>query len=127
MDMYGDDENDPFGRAARGAAAAQAQSLMAEAAKGGLRFEVWLSPERAAWVLERIIAGEFIDPCEAAFVAFGEAIELDRHPKVRRALLEAMIVAAMEGPTVEAKQAMAEIKAKLNERGSCEPAVWTPE
>ena len=76
-------------------AVAQAQALTTQASEGGLRFEVFLPPGLAEWLLGMVASGTFLDPAEAAFVMFGEQKELSAHPDLRRALLGRSLQAAM--------------------------------
>jgi len=119
-----DDYADPHGPAARAAASAQAAALAAQAAKGGLRFEVWLEPSTATWMLERIAAGDFIDPVEATNHAFQDMKELSRHPRVRQALLSEMISAALEEPRTDGPVLIEEIMAELEANAGQEAAAW---
>jgi Arc/MetJ-type ribon-helix-helix transcriptional regulator len=57
----------------------------------GMTFEVFLPEAIATWLREKIAAGVFKDPAEAAFVAFQEMRELDQHSSVRQELLTAII------------------------------------
>src|SRR3546814_10318758 len=45
----------------------QAKALREQARAGGLRFEAYLPPALADWLLERIERGTFADPGEAVF------------------------------------------------------------
>ena len=47
---------------------AQARALKEQAGKGGLRFEAYLPPGLAEWLLDLIERGVFADPSEAATV-----------------------------------------------------------
>jgi antitoxin ParD1/3/4 len=64
----------------------------------GMTFKVFLPESIANWLRKKIRAGMFRDPAEAAFIAFQDLQELDRHPKVRQQLLGAMLQAAMDDP-----------------------------
>jgi hypothetical protein len=64
----------------------------------GMTFGVFLPEPLADWLREKLDAGAFEDPGEAAFVAFQDLRELDRHPAVRKALLKAMIKSSAEHP-----------------------------
>lgn len=66
----------------------QAQIVRAAAAEGGLRFQAYLPPKLALWLLDRIEQGMFIDPSEAAFVLLDEARELEQHSDLRQELLK---------------------------------------
>jgi antitoxin ParD1/3/4 len=63
-----------------------------------MTFKVFLPESLAKWLRKQIAAGHFKDPAEAAFVAFQDLQELDRHPQVRQRLLKAMIQAAIDDP-----------------------------
>jgi antitoxin ParD1/3/4 len=65
---------------------AQAKALRKQAAEGGLRFEAYLPPQLAEWLLERIEKGVFLDPSEAVFVLLGEYEELEPHTDLRQEL-----------------------------------------
>jgi hypothetical protein len=60
----------------------------------GMTFEVFLPERLADWLWQKLEAGVYKDPKEAAFIAFQDLMELDRHPAVRAQLLEAMLSAA---------------------------------
>lgn len=76
----------------------QVQKLRDQAAKGGLRFEAYLPPDLALWLLDRIQQGSFLDPSEAAFVLLGEARELEPQADLRRELLRRRLQAAIDDP-----------------------------
>ena len=82
----------------KAAAVAQAQSLKTQAAEGGLRFEVYLPPELATWLLGLVEEGSFRDPSEAVFVMLGEQRDLEGYPDLRRELFRRTIQAAMDDP-----------------------------
>ena len=50
----------------------QAKRLRNQVAEGGLRFEAYLPPSLALWLLDLIEQGKFLDPSEAVFVILGE-------------------------------------------------------
>jgi hypothetical protein len=64
----------------------------------GMAFEAFLPEEMADWLREKLAAGVFESARDAAFVAFQDLIELDRHPKVRQQLLTAMLEASISDP-----------------------------
>lgn len=66
---------------------AQARDLREQARAGGLRFEAYLPPDLADWLLARIEAGVFADPSEAVFAMLGEARDLELHDDLRGELL----------------------------------------
>jgi antitoxin ParD1/3/4 len=62
---------------------AQARTLRDQVRAGGLRFEAYLRPSLADWLLGHIERGTFRDPSEAVFVILGEQAELEVHPDLR--------------------------------------------
>src|SRR6266851_5814955 len=77
---------------------AQAKALQEKAQKAGLRFEAYLPPDLAEWLLGLIERGVFADPSEAVFVIFGEHRDLEPHADLRRELLSRLSQAAMDDP-----------------------------
>jgi len=63
-----------------------------------MTFKVFLPESIANWLRKKIGTGVFHDPSEAAFVAFQDLMELDRHPQVRRQLLRTMLQASIDAP-----------------------------
>ena len=104
---------------------AQAQALRKQAAEGGLRFEAYLPPKLAEWLLERIETGVFLDPSEAAFVLFGEHEELEPHKDLHQELLRRRLQAAIDDPRpgIPAEQVFDELRKKMTAPPP-EPAVW---
>jgi antitoxin ParD1/3/4 len=105
---------------------AQAKALRKQAAEGGLRFEVYLPPRLAKWLLELVESGVFLDPSEAVFVLLGEREELEPHVGLRGELLRRSVDAAFNDPrpSIPANQVFDELRRKLSAPRS-EPAVWT--
>lgn len=105
--------------------AAQAARLKAQAAEGGLRFEAYLTPDTAVWLLELIEKGTFLDPQEAAFVIFKEAQDLHPHADLRHELLKRMIQASIDDPrpSLASEEVLAQLKQRMV-RPLPEPAVW---
>ena len=66
---------------------AQARTLREQARKGGLRFEAYLPPNLAEWVLDLVEEGVFTDPGEAVFVILGEHKDLEPHADLREEIL----------------------------------------
>jgi len=64
----------------------------------GMSFEAFLPEGMADWLRTKLAAGVFESAREAAFVAFQDLIELDRHPKVRQQLLTATLEASINDP-----------------------------
>jgi Arc/MetJ-type ribon-helix-helix transcriptional regulator len=101
--MSGDETIDPRAAAmttpeAYLARIAQARALREQAGKGGLRFEAYLPPDLAEWLLELIERGVFADPSEAVFVMLGEHRDLEPHDDLRHELLQRTVQAATDDP-----------------------------
>ena len=77
---------------------AQAKALKEKARKGGLRFEAYVPPGLAEWLLGLIERRVFVDPSEAVFVMLGEHKDLEPHADLRRELLKRTLQAAMDDP-----------------------------
>jgi hypothetical protein len=84
-------QNDPSSAEEKAKSAAQAQALRKQAQEGGLRFDVYLPPQLADWLLGLIERGVFTGPDEAAFVILAEHRELEPHADLRRELLKRII------------------------------------
>jgi antitoxin ParD1/3/4 len=67
-------------------------------AKAGLRFETYLPPDLAAWVLAHVERGLFVDPGEAVFVILGEHRELEPHIDLRQESLKRSLNTAINDP-----------------------------
>lgn len=65
----------------------QAKALREQARAGGRRFEAYLPPALADWLLERIERGTFADPGEAVFAIVGNFRDLEPHRDLRDELL----------------------------------------
>ena len=83
---------------AEAARIAQARALRDQAGKGGLRFEAYLPPDLAEWLLDLIEHGVFANPSEAVFVILGEHRDLEPHADLRRELLSRSCQAAIDDP-----------------------------
>src|SRR3546814_15317292 len=79
---------------------AQAESLREQARAGGLRFEAYLPPALADWLLEPIERGMFADPSEAVFAIVGNFRDLEPHRDLRDALLRRLLPAAVDRKSV---------------------------
>ena len=112
-----DDELPDYNPAER----AQAEALRDQARTGGLRFEAYLPPALADWMLERIKRGIFADPSEAVFAIVRTFRELEPHRDLRDELLGRMLDAsAAELESARpADEAFAELRREL---GSPRPA-----
>lgn len=106
---------------------ALAKALRKQAAEGGLRFEAYLPPRLADWLLERIEQGVFLDPSEAVFVLMGEHEELEPHTDLRQELLRRRLDAAINDPRpgIPAEEVRKELRALLAAPRP-EPAEWIP-
>ena len=118
-------EGEPYDAAERRVGAAHAAALRAQAAAGGLRFEAYLPPDLALWLLDQIATGVFKDPSEAVFVMLGEQQDMEPHADLRRELLSRTLQAAMKDPRpgIPAEEMFRKLKA-LGEKPLPEPAVW---
>ena len=109
---------------AKAARMEQARLMRPQAMIGGLRFEVYLPPGLADWLLERIERGIFADPNQAVFSIVDEHRDLERHADLRDQLLARSVEAAIAEPrstrsAVDEEQQLAELS-----RTSRAPAVW---
>ena len=105
----------------------QAQNVRHAASEGGLRFQAYLPPALALWLLDRIEKGMFIDPSEAVLVLLDEARELEPHLDLRQDLLKRRILKAADDPRpgIPADEFMAKFEA-MRRKPPPEPAVWQP-
>jgi Arc/MetJ-type ribon-helix-helix transcriptional regulator len=105
---------------------AQAKALRKQGAEGGLRFEAYLPPQLADWLLERIEKGVFLDPSEAVFVILGEYEELEPNTDLREELLRRRLKAAIDDPRprIPAEQVFEELRKEFA-APRAEPAAWT--
>lgn len=105
----------------------QAQALRDSAKEGGLRFQAYLPPELALWVLDRIERGVFTDLSEAVFVLLDEARELEPHQDLRQELLKRRILSAANDPHpgVSFEEFIAKLEA-TRKTPRPEPAIWLP-
>ena len=103
----------------------QAKQLRDQAAKGGLRFEAYLPPSLALWLLDLIEQDTFLDPSEAVFVILGEHEELEPHADLRQELLKRRIQAAADDPRpgIPLEEVMEHLR-ELNKEPRQEPATW---
>jgi len=91
-----------------------------------IRFEAYLPPQLAEWLLERIEKGVFLDPREAVFVLLGEYEDLEPHTDLRQELLRRRLDAAINDPrpSIPAEQVVIELREKMAAPRP-EAAVWT--
>jgi antitoxin ParD1/3/4 len=102
---------------------AQARGLREQARAGGLRFDAYLPPALADWLLAHVERGTFRDPSEAVFVILGEHEELEPHGDLRRELLKRSLDEAMKGPFITSEELRAHLDEKLNAPAPA-AAVW---
>ena len=126
--MTVDEESDIYDEDSRRRAAAQARQLREQALAGGLRFEAYLPPGLAEWILDLVERGVFIDPSEAVFVILGEHQDLEPHADLRQELLRRTIQAAIDDPSpgIPADEVLEQLRKELAEPRP-EPAVWEKE
>ena len=102
-------------------------SVRRQAAEGGLRFEAYLPPGLAEWVISLVKQAVFHSPSEAAFVAMQSFQELEDHPDVKQELLARILQKGIdsmeEGGGMSAEEVMARLR-KTMEGPRAEPAVW---
>jgi antitoxin ParD1/3/4 len=110
---------------ARSAAAIRARELKEQASKGGLRFDAYLPPRLAEWLLDLIERGVFLDPSEAVFVILGEHHDLEPHTDLKQELLRRMIQASIDDPrpSIPAKEVFENLRRQAAELR--DPASWT--
>ena len=112
-------------KADRDAAMSRARELRKTAAEGGLRFEVYLPPTLALWLIDRVERGQFLDPSEAAFTPFKQAEEQEPHADLRHELLRRSLQAAMDDPHPGIPHSqVAEAMERRESQPPSDPAVW---
>ena len=109
---------------AKAARSAQAGLLRPQANTGGLRFEVYLPPSLADWLLDRIERGIFADPNEAVFSIIDEHRDLERHADLRNQLLARSVEAAIAEPRPSSSSAEADKRLEELAEAPPTPAVW---
>lgn len=104
---------------------AQVSALMAQAQQGGLRFEAYLPPDLAVWLLGLIERGVFASPSEAVFVMLGEQRDMEPHGDLRQEVLRRSLLAAMDDPRpgIPAEEVFEKLRQRLSEPLP-EPAKW---
>ena len=103
------------------------ETIRRQAAESGLRFEAYLPPRLAEWVIALVDQDVFHSPAEAVFVAMQSFQELDDHPDLKRELLKRAIQKGIdsmkEGGGIPAEKVMERLRQEM-ERPRPEPAVW---
>ena len=102
-------------------------SVRRQAAEGGLRFDAYLPPGLAEWVIGLVEQEIFHSPSEAVFVAMQSFRELDDHPDLKRELLKRTlqnrVASVEEGGGIPAEEVMERLRNAIEGPGA-EPAVW---
>ena len=123
--MSGDDITDWRNPEDRERDIAQARALRDRAREGGLRFEAFLPPGLAGWVLDLVARGVFTSPSDAAFVMLGVQRDLEPHADLRREILKRSVQAAIDDP--RPRLSAEELRERMRRRREAplpEPAVW---
>jgi Arc/MetJ-type ribon-helix-helix transcriptional regulator len=103
--------------------AEQWERIRAQIRARGMTFEVFLPEAQADRLSAQIAAGVFKDAGEAAFIAFQDMWELDRHPELRQALLKAMTQDELDsGPGGSLEEIEERHLAQLRAYANTEPA-----
>ena len=104
----------------------QARSLKDQAKTGGLKFETYLTPDLAEWVLDMVEEGIFIDPCEAVFVYMGQAKDIEPHDDLKKELLRRRIHEGIDDAEDRRTYTADEVQQHLEEvrRRRTAPAIW---
>ena len=104
----------------------QARSLKDQAKTGGLKFETYLTPDLAEWVLDMVEEGSFIDPCEAVFVYMGQAKNIEPHDDLKKELLRRRIQEGIDDAEDRRTYTADEVQQHLEEvrRRRTAPAIW---
>lgn len=92
----------------------------------GLRFEVYLPPDLASWLLDKVERGVFSDPSEAVFVLLGEQRDLEPHADLRQQVLHRSIQAAADDPRpgIPLEDVLRDLDQEMT-TSSPEPATWS--
>jgi antitoxin ParD1/3/4 len=105
---------------------AQARLLKEGARTGGLKFEVYLTPDLAEWVLDMVEQGDFIDPSEAVFVLMGQAKEIELHQDLKQEVFRRCIAQRIEeaekGHFYSAEEVWERLDKMIKE--TTDPVIW---
>lgn len=83
--------------------------------ESGMSFEVFVTPDLAQWLLEKVKRGDFIDPAETAYYLLQEAQELEPHKDLRREILKRKLEEAMKGPFYDGDEVMKKLREQMKE------------
>lgn len=104
----------------------QANALKQQASAGGLKFEAYLTPDLAVWVLNMVERGVFIDPSEAVFVFMGQAKDIEPYDDLKRDILKRCLEESIKQAENGRSYTTEEVRQHLDEamKNRTEPAVW---
>ena len=104
----------------------QAHDLKEQAGRGGLRFQAYLPPELAEWVLNMVEKGVFVDPSEAVFKFMRQAQDIEPHDDIKREILKRSLEAAEKDIKKGRLHSEEETMTEINEMAedNAQPAVW---
>lgn len=105
-------------------AARQAEALRVQARSGGLRFNAYLPPGLADWILDLIEDEIFDSPAEAVCAFMQERMELEPHGDLRDELLRRRISTAMIDPRPALTLDQIRVHINLWTSNRQEPACW---
>lgn len=102
---------------------AEQKRIRAHILARGMEFRVFLPEGMADWLRKKVRAGVFQSPSEAAFIAFQDLIELDKHPEARKTLLKAMLDVRINDPRpgIPAEKVFARIRARTRRYARTKP------
>jgi antitoxin ParD1/3/4 len=92
---------------------------------GGLRFEAYLPPDLAEWLLAKE-GGLFTDPSEAVFAMLAEQRDLEPHGDLREELLRRCCQSSMDDPRpgIPHEEVMAWLQRQAEQTSRPKPAIW---
>ncbi len=103
----------------------QARNLKSVAAESGMRFNAYLPPDLAKWVLNQVENGMFIDPSEAVFCFIKQAKELAPHSDLKEELLRRQLAEAAKGKPIPLEEVEARMEEKRERyKTAPKPARW---
>ena len=105
----------------------QVQSLREQVRTGGLKFETYLTPDLAEWILDMVENGVFIDPSEAVFTFIQQAHDLDPHDDLKEEIVRRRIEQGIQSADEGRTYTMEEVREHLDEldKKRTASAVWT--
>lgn len=105
----------------------QARQLKEMAQKGGLRFEAYLPPDLAIWVLDQMERVDFVDPSELVFTVLQQAGDIDADEFLQSQILRARIEQGMSDGRDKKTCSWEDVEKRIAARRETigEPAYWT--